>query len=299
MNILNFLNFRKVYTCNNNKYIVQKQIGKGSTCRVYKVELGEKGEKGEKVGKNEKGEKVEKGEKGEKGEKCEKGASLKFALKKFNKNSQTVIEQEIIIHSSLNHPNIVKLYDYSTTFTNNKSQILILEYLHSINNNNNKYSSLKEKITDIKKGLIYLHSNGIVHRDLKIENLFIDDNNNIKIGDFGASLNVAQVCKCKDYCYLPIIGTLYYMAPEIFNKQIECVNIYKIDIWALGVLIYKMITSKFPFEIYDKNMNITFENIKTNNYNRKLLNCSPYQKMIDNIFIISPQQRLDINTLKV
>lgn len=93
-------------------------------------------------------------------------------------------------------------------------------------------------------GLKYLHYNNIIHRDIKCSNIFLDQYDNIKIGDFGTSkilteyLNYGQTQ----------IGTPYYMAPEIF-KRIRYTN--KVDIWSLGIVLYELITLDVPFKGYN------------------------------------------------
>ncbi|XP_069920937.1 MAP/microtubule affinity-regulating kinase 3-like [Oryctolagus cuniculus] len=87
----------------------------------------------------------------------------------------------------------------------------------------------------------YCHEQRIVHRDLKLENLLLDDNLNIKLTDFGLS------CKLADGEHLKCLrGTLHYCAPEEFRA--EAFNGYKADVWSLGVVLYTMVTKSLPFE---------------------------------------------------
>ena len=100
-------------------------------------------------------------------------------------------------------------------------------------------------------GLKDLHSIGITHRDIKLENLLLDDNNNIKIIDFGFSTCIPNDKKIKIFC-----GTPSYMAPEIVRKTEYCGP--PADIWALGVLLFTILSGQFPYrgatdeELYDK-----------------------------------------------
>ena len=120
-------------------------------------------------------------------------------------------------------------------------------------------------------GLKYLHSNDIIHRDIKSNNIFVDKNDNIKIGDFGISkiltnyLNYAQT----------IIGTPYYLAPEIL-KRIRYNS--KVDIWSLGVILYELITLSVPFK--GNNMNELKNNILSGYYNKQLLSYNYELKII-------------------
>jgi MAP/microtubule affinity-regulating kinase len=87
----------------------------------------------------------------------------------------------------------------------------------------------------------------VVHRDIKLENILIDQNSSVKLIDFGFSIVIAENQKLNVFC-----GTPSYMAPEIVNKQEYD---FGVDIWALGVLFYKIVTGNFPFRgIFVKNI---------------------------------------------
>ena len=78
-----------------------------------------------------------------------------------------------------------------------------------------------------------------MHRDIKADNVFLCSNGMLKLGDFG--LTTPHVDDVKG----GMAGTPLYMAPEIFKGQHYD---FKVDIWALGVLLYRMITQKYPYE---------------------------------------------------
>lgn len=93
--------------------------------------------------------------------------------------------------------------------------------------------------------LKYLHSSTnnkepIVHRDLKLENIIVDDRNNIKLIDFGFAVNTFPGNKLKVCC-----GTPNYMPPEICQRKEYCG--FKADIWSFGVIIFVMLTGNHPF----------------------------------------------------
>lgn len=93
----------------------------------------------------------------------------------------------------------------------------------------------------IVQGLKYLHSKHIIHRDLKLGNLFVDDKMNIKIGDFGLATKLEfEKEKKRTVC-----GTPNYIAPEILEGKGYT---YKVDIWSIGVIIYTLYTGVPPFE---------------------------------------------------
>jgi serine/threonine protein kinase len=91
-------------------------------------------------------------------------------------------------------------------------------------------------------GVAYLHANGIVHRDLKLDNILIDpsDQNRIKIIDFGFSIKATADQKLTLHC-----GTPHYMDPDISKKKDY--NGQAADVWALGVILFILLTGKLPF----------------------------------------------------
>lgn len=85
-----------------------------------------------------------------------------------------------------------------------------------------------------------MHDQGAVHRDLKLDNILIDDNKVIKLIDFGFSVNATVETKLKLFC-----GTPHYMDPDIVKKKEY--NGQAADVWALGVILFILITGKLPF----------------------------------------------------
>jgi len=116
----------------------------------------------------------------------------------------------------VNHPNIAKLYDVIETET---QVILVMEYINggsthgylkSKPNRRMDEHNAKKIFCQLISALAYLHSKCIAHRDIKLENLLLDDFNNVKIIDFGFSTCIPNEKKIKMFC-----GTPSYMAPEI------------------------------------------------------------------------------------
>ena len=134
---------------------------------------------------------------------------------------------------------------------------------------NPRLSLIKKWIIEILKGISYLHSNNIIHRDIKCENIFFDRlNGNIKIGDLGLS----KIIKDKNNICTHFKGTEEFMAPEIHEGKYS----FKADIYSLGITIIEMITNEKPyneckctFNIYDKIKNGIFPNslLKIDNEN--------------------------------
>ena len=202
----------------HDKYEIIEQIGKGGFGEVFKV--------------------------------LNKQDNNFYALKIINiekdkdkdKNLE-IIQNEVDILKMFNNEYIVKYYE---SFIDGNYFCIIMEYFSSdLSKFINKYKKMEKMIDqkqiysfviDICLGFIEIHKKGVIHRDLKPNNLFIDDKNNrIKIGDFGIS---KKLNNSKNYA-LTQKGTFNYMSPELINGQ-PYKN--KVDIWAFGCIIYELLT---------------------------------------------------------
>ena len=158
-----------------------------------------------------------------------------------------LIRTEIDIMKLCKHENVVRLFDL---YENSDFIYIILElmkggslasYLHKKEFNffENEIKSITHQLVN---ALTYLHSFGIMHRDIKAENILLSKEDSvkfIKISDFGLSKLITNEEKCVEG-----YGTLFYVAPEILVKQPYD---KKIDIWSLGVLVYYIISGNYPF----------------------------------------------------
>lgn len=165
-------------------------------------------------------------------------------------NNDNLMREFYYLREFRHHPHITKLYEIIFTET---SVYMILEYYPSgdlfeyvTKNRNLKVSESLRIFTQLLGAVNYLHKSGCCHRDLKLENILLDKHMNVKLSDFGFTreLPLAQHgarSMLSEYC-----GTGAYMAPEIV-KRIPYSGI-KIDIWALGVILYTMLTGEMPFD---------------------------------------------------
>ena len=191
-----------------------------------------------------------------------------FAAKIIEKSNLTKSNEidrvlnEIRIHKSLRHSHIVVFEHY---FEDEDNIYILLELC----TNKTMYELIKRRkylneieiryyMIQLIKALRYLHSHMVIHRDLKLANLFLSEKMELKLGDFGLS---SKLMKNEEKKYT-VCGTSNYMAPEILNEK-EGYS-YKVDIWSLGVIIYILIIGKPPFD--DKDSLSIYKRIKKNDY---------------------------------
>ncbi|KAL4460009.1 hypothetical protein ABPG74_003535 [Tetrahymena malaccensis] len=161
--------------------------------------------------------------------------------------------KEVSILRSLSHPNIVK---YQDSFLFKKNYLcIVMDYAEGgdleqrIIQAQKANTFIDSKIilkwfTQLCSAVRFIHNQKIIHRDIKNSNIFLDSNDNILLGDFGISKKLQNP---KDKAST-IIGTPYFMAPEICNQQ-PYTN--KVDIWAIGIVLYRLVYLKFPFEGFE------------------------------------------------
>ena len=160
------------------------------------------------------------------------------AVKRFNREAKAV--------TSLSHPNIVSIYDVENE---GEFYYLILEYVegmtlkdYMIKNPRIPIETIVYIAKQIAAGLSHAHQNGIIHRDIKPQNILMNDNLTCKITDFGIARAYGDTTLTQTN---QMLGTVYYLSPEQARGNVATAQS---DIYSLGILIFEMITGQIPFK---------------------------------------------------
>eukprot|EP01017_Pseudomicrothorax_dubius_P022661 TRINITY_DN24502_c0_g1_i1.p1 TRINITY_DN24502_c0_g1~~TRINITY_DN24502_c0_g1_i1.p1 ORF type:complete len:206 (-),score=28.15 TRINITY_DN24502_c0_g1_i1:155-772(-) len=178
-------------------------------------------------------------------------------LKVLNK-----LVSETNIHPSLKNDNIL---EFLHVFEDEENVYILLEMSH--NQTFNELMRRRKRLIDrevqcylvqLINGINYLHSNRIIHRDLRLENLFLSNKMELKIGNFKLATKVEYDGERKK----TICGCLNYIPPEMLLG--EDGYSYEADVWSLGIILYTLFIGKTPFEAPERET--TIMKIKTNDY---------------------------------
>jgi polo-like kinase 4 len=202
-------------------YNVYEQLGQGGFAHVYRAQVKQTGQE----------------------------VAIKMIDKKQMKASRMTqrVEHEVKIHYQLKHPSILELY----TFFEDKNYVyLVLELCH--NGEIARYLKSRQScaldedearrfLKQIVDGMIYLHSNGILHRDLSLTNLLLTKDMNVKISDFGLATKLNQ----SDEKHFTMCGTPNFISPEVASRNPHGLEA---DLWSLGCMLYTFLVGNPPFD---------------------------------------------------
>lgn len=177
-------------------------------------------------------------------------SNLKVAIKSIQKETIKgqihVLRREVENLMTINHPNIVKLFDL---YEDDKAVHLVMEYcsggeLFTKITQKDRLSELDSRrlMKKMLSAVSHLHIHQIVHRDIKPQNFLFksqDEFSEIKLVDFGLSYRTVEATEEMH----SKVGTIYYTAPEVFSGNYSA----KCDVWSLGVILFVMLSGHLPF----------------------------------------------------
>jgi len=226
-----------------------------------------------------------------------------FALKRISKTNPKfnwkMVLREINAGKKLNHKGIVRFKDHFETSSN---VYLVIEYfegkdLYSLMEQMD-FRPFDERIAkhlfrQIVKALEYCHSKGICHRDIKLENVLVDETGRLKLIDFGLCGGTAN--KCDDF-----VGTADYAAPEVLLRRPY--DGRAADVWSAGVMLYALLCGEFPFDVDELLRCLTHNCLPDlswgvdNPYYQPL---SPHARsLLESIFVVDPTARPTLKDLR-
>lgn len=194
--------------------------------------------------------------------------------------------REAAIVTLLNHPHVCGMRDVVRT---NYHWYMLFEYVNGgqmldyiISHGKLKEKQARKFSRQIASALDYCHRNSIVHRDLKIENILISKNGDIKIIDFGLSNLFAPRGHLKTFC-----GSLYFAAPELL--QARAYTGPEVDVWSFGIVLYVLVCGKVPFD--DQSMPALHAKIKKGLVDYPNWLSSDCKHLLSRMLVTDPKQR--------
>uniref|UniRef100_A0A915B2S8 Serine/threonine-protein kinase PLK n=2 Tax=Parascaris univalens TaxID=6257 RepID=A0A915B2S8_PARUN len=213
--------------------------------------------------------------------------SKTLLVKKHQREKMT---QEIQIHRMLSHPHVVRLDGF---FEDADNVYVLLELCsrRSLMELHKRRRAVTEPearyfTNHVVLACIYLHDKKIIHRDLKLGNLFLNDDMEVKIGDFGLATMVEFDGERKK----TLCGTPNYIAPEMLGKKGHS---YEVDIWAIGCILYTLLVGKPPFETLS--LKETYQKIKENDYIIPSRISADARHLIERLLAADPSARPNIH----
>lgn len=211
-----------------------------------------------------------------------------------NSTAEKRVLQEIQLLRKLDHRNVVKLLE---VFENESAIYLVMEYmdrgdLYTLLKGQKKgrLSEIQTKplFFQILRGLEYIHSQGVLHRDIKLDNILLDQGMNLKICDFGISRTIVANHRMTEQS-----GTPAFMAPEIIAGG--GYEGFGSDVWSLGVVLYCLLTGTLPFR--GNSAPELNQNILKGTFNHEIKVSEEAKLLLDRLLEIEPGKRITMKEI--
>ncbi|KLO17900.1 Pkinase-domain-containing protein [Schizopora paradoxa] len=218
--------------------------------------------------------------------------STRVAIKQIPKSMSAALTREIHHHRRLHHPHICQLYEVIAT----ESHIWLVTELCS-GGELFDYLAEKGRLNEEEARIVfgqlclavgYIHDRGVVHRDLKLENVLLDERCRVKLGDFGFTREFEKGSFLDTYC-----GTTGYAAPEMLMAKKYLGP--EVDLWSLGIIFYCLLTGTLPFDDDDESR--MREKIIIGDFDIPEWLSSDARDLIRNILQYEPSHRLNISQI--
>lgn len=176
----------------------------------------------------------------------DKSTNRQVAVKKMDLRKQQrreLLFNEVVIMRDYHHPNIVEMYD---SFLVDDELWVVMEYLEGgaltdiVTHSRMDESQIATVCSQCLKPLAYLHSQGVIHRDIKSDSILLTADGRVKLSDFGFCAQVSQELPKRK----SLVGTPYWMSPEVISRLPYGPEV---DIWSLGIMIIEMVDGEPPF----------------------------------------------------
>lgn len=216
----------------------------------------------------------------------------RVAIKQVPKDHSASLTREIHHHRRLNHANVMKLYEVLATETHiwMVSELCLGGELYDylVERGTLSEPEARRVFGQLCLAIAYVHGRGIVHRDLKLENVLLDEKCNVKLGDFGFTREFEGKRLMETFC-----GTTGYAAPEMLAGRKYTGE--EVDIWSLGIILYALLAGALPFD--DDDESVMKAKILSGEYEMPDYLSEEARDLLNGILKLEPTQRLSIKSI--
>lgn len=205
------------------------------------------------------------------------------------------VEREISILHRLHHPNIIELYEVLATKTKIYFVVELAaggELFHEVAGKGRLSEDIARRyFRQLISAVKHCHSRGVFHRDLKLDNLLLDEDGNLKVTDFGLSAVTDQIRP--DGLLHTVCGTPSYVAPEILAKR--GYDGAKVDIWSCGVVLFSLTAGYLPFNDY--NLTILYRKIYRGQFRFPKWTSPDLRNLLSRLLDTNPETRITVDEI--